>query len=80
MALCNLVVCALILPNQESCKVLLLLGRLVALVLLHNTAYAMQLHMLDAQQDIQDPWAKCLLSNDKDTQVAAGLSFHPNSI
>ena len=34
------------LPNEESCKVQLLLGRLLAMVLLHHTAYVMQLHML----------------------------------
>ncbi len=36
VALCNLGVHALMLPNQESCKVLLLLGRLLALVLLQR--------------------------------------------
>jgi hypothetical protein len=36
------------LPNEESCKVLLLLlARLLALTLLQNAAYVMQSHMLD---------------------------------
>jgi len=48
VALSNHCLHALMLPNEESCKVLLLLlGRLLALTLLQNAAYVMQSHMLD---------------------------------